>query len=193
MFCLAIKDAGVNATLTQLSNLTSKKPMSPQSGPMHGLIVDWCLDKKGQPKQLQIETVAGTFQARVVKSQRPCLAGELWLQAPVRLWLQVKGSRVTAEYVVPLEPRQQVETGCSEQARQACIWVCGSKSCCRKGGSELLDKLKAAADGQPQLKVKKCDCLGTCKKGPSLKVKGDRKIHQVNPNRLSEWLERVLN
>lgn len=185
----------MNATLPSKVTVTSKKPFTPPTGPITGLVVSWIQDKQGAPKVLRIETVRGSFQAKLAKPLRSPLSHELTRDMPVRLWLRVKGQNIRAEMVVPLEAKQVIEGPCNNAPSQACIWVCTSKSCCKKGGSELLQKLKEVASEQPncQLEVKKCGCLGTCKKGPSLKIKGDRKVHQVTPCAVPQWINKVIS
>lgn len=178
---------------TLRNDLTSKKRFVPESGPISGLLVAMETNKEQHPKLLTVETVRGTFKAKVSKALRAPLALELGLKMPVRLWLKVKGDKITAELVVPLEARQVVDTSCRE-SRQTCIWVCTSKSCCRRGGSEVLEKLQQSipAEDQARIQIKKCGCLGTCKKGPSLKIRGEKKIQQVSPCAVPQLLERVL-
>lgn len=179
---------------TLKTDLTSKKRFVPEAGPVSGLLVGMDTNKEGHPKVLTVETVRGTFKARVAKSLRAPLGSELELRMALRLWLKVKGDKIMAQLVVPLRARQVVEGACRE-ARQACIWVCTSKSCCRRGGSEVLERLRdaIAPEDQARIQIKKCGCLGTCKKGPSLKIRGDKKIHQVDPCGVPQLLERVLH
>lgn len=168
--------------------ITSKKRYLPESGPISGLITG--LDRsKGGLRSLTVETVRGTFEARLAKDIREGLSAELDEGMAVRLWLRVKGSKIKAQLVVPLEAKQVVYTG----SREACIWVCTSKSCCRKGGDELLKSLKKAAEENPDVQVKQCGCLGACKKGPSLKMRGDKKVYQVTPGAAPDWLSAALN
>jgi (2Fe-2S) ferredoxin len=168
--------------------VTSKKRFQPESGPITGLIIALHSGKKGL-QSIVVETVRGTFEARLSKDIRQGLAAELEEGMAVRCWLRVKGSKVKAQLVVPLQARQVVYTG----SRAACIWVCTSKSCCRKGGSELLKSLRKAAQDNPDVQVKQCDCLGACKKGPSLKMRGDKKVYQVSPGSAPDWLSAALN
>lgn len=171
------------------AGVTSKGDYIPPSGPISGLLTS-LQESKGILRSLTVETMWGSFQAKLAKHLRQPLAAELTQGMAVRLWLRVKGSKIRALLVVPLEARQVLYTG----PREACIWVCTSKSCCRKGGSELLKTLQQAAQSQSdaRLEVKKCGCLGACKKGPSLKVRGDKKVHQVSPCSASQWLATVL-
>ena len=170
------------------AEITSKKRFQPESGPLTGLIMGMQHGKSGL-RSVTIESVRGTFEARLPKDCSEGLAAELELGMAVRLWLRVKGSKIKALLIVPLEAKQVVYTG----SRAACIWVCTSKACCRKGGSELLKSLRSAAQDQPEVQVKQCGCLGACKKGPSLKMRGDRKIHQVSPGAAPDWLNAALN
>jgi (2Fe-2S) ferredoxin len=168
--------------------ITSKKRFQPESGPQTGLIT--ALQRgKGGLRSLTVETVRGTFEARVARDIREGLSAELDEGMAVRLWLRVKGSKIKAQLVVPLDAKQVVYTG----SREACIWVCTSKSCCRKGGTELLKSLRQAAMENPDVQVKQCGCLGACKKGPSLKMRGDKKVYQVAPGTAPDWLSAALN
>ena len=191
--------------MTAIANLkrelSSKKNILPEDGPVSGLVVAWSKDKHGHPKTLRIETVRGTFQAKLNKELRQPLSAELSPGMAVRLWVKVKSQTVKALLVVPLEAKQVLKAGVPPGASgaaavgkpQACIWVCTSKSCCRKGGSELLESVKLAAEScEAQIEVKKCGCLGTCKKGPSLKIRGDKKVHQVSPCAVPQWLNKAL-
>jgi (2Fe-2S) ferredoxin len=173
----------------KLAEATSKKSFLPPSGPISGILSSF-RESKGVLRSLLVETLWGSFEAKLSKDMRQPLHAELVQGMAIRLWLRVKGSKVRALLVVPLEARQVVYTG----AREACIWVCTSKSCCRRGGSELLKTLQEAAQTQleARLEVKKCGCLGTCKKGPSLKVRGDKKVHQVSPCSAPQWLETII-
>jgi len=174
---------------TATQDISSKKTFTPESGAISGLLVEMQVCK-GEVRNIRVETVRGTFQARLSKSLRIPMGRELELHMPVRLWLRVKGRKVRADLIIPLEPKKVVCT-----APEACIWVCTSKSCCRKGGDQLLKSLQEAAQHQPpetRLQIKQCGCLGACKKGPTLKVKGDRKLHQVAPRSAPEWLAAVL-
>ncbi len=168
--------------------ITSKKRFQPESGPLTGLVTALQRGKSGL-RSLTVETVRGTFEARLAKDIREGLSAELEEGMAVRLWLQVKGSKVKAQLVVPLEAKQVVYTG----SREACIWVCTSKSCCRKGGTELLKSLRKAAEENPDVQVKQCGCLGACKKGPTLKMRGDKKVYQVPPVNAPDWLSAALN
>jgi len=170
------------------AEITSKKRFLPESGPLTGLIVALQRGKDGL-RSVTVESVRGTFEARLSKDIREGLAAELDEGMAVRLWLRVKGSKVKALLIIPLEAKQVVYTG----SRAACIWVCTSKSCCRKGGSDLYKSLRHAAQDQPEVQVKQCGCLGACKKGPSLKIRGDRKVHQVSPGAAPDWLNAALN
>ncbi|MBS2038082.1 (2Fe-2S) ferredoxin domain-containing protein [bacterium] len=167
--------------------ITSKKRFQPESGPITGLIAAFHNGKNGL-RSLTVETVRGTFEARLDKELREALTAELEVGMAVRCWLRVKGSKVKAQLVLPLEAKQVVYTG----ARSACIWVCTSKSCCRKGGTELLKSLRKAAQENPDIQVKQSDCLGACKKGPTLKMRGDKKVYQVTPGAAPEWLNAAL-
>lgn len=185
----------MTATITIKADLTSKKPFVPSSGPITGLLTGMDTNKDRHPKVLTVETVRGTLRAKVVKGLRPALRAELSVGMAVRLWLRVKGDKVQAELVIPLQAKQAIEAPPCGASREACIWVCTSKSCCRRGGSQLLEKLQQAVEEQDQarIQIKKCGCLGSCKKGPSLKIRGDKKIHQVTPCAVPELLERVLS
>lgn len=169
--------------------VTSKKRFLPESGPISGLLTA-LHESKGALRSLTVETVFGTFEARLPKELRQPLQAELEVGMAVRLWLKVKGGKIKAALVVPLEARQVIYTG----PREACIWVCTSKSCCRRGGSELYKALQevARAETETRLEIKKCDCLGSCKKGPSLKVRGDKKVHQVEPCSARQWVARTV-
>lgn len=153
-------------------------------------------NKDKHPKLLTVETVRGTFRAKVAKGLRAALGAELSVGMAVRLWVRVKSDKVLVELVIPLQAKQQIDQAAPCGAsREACIWVCTSKSCCRRGGSELLTNLQNAVEQQDQarIQIKKCGCLGSCKKGPSLKIRGDKKIHQVTPCGVPQLLERVLS
>ena len=180
----------VTPTLFEKNEITSKKKFFPPSGPISGLLLSLNQSPKGSLRSLTVETVWGTFEAKLSKELRKPSQAELEPGMAVRLWLRVKGPKIRILMVVPLEARQVIYTG----PREACIWVCTSKSCCRKGGSELLKSLQNAAENhsQAKLQVKKCGCLGACKKGPSLKVRGDKKVHQVSPCSASQWLAAIL-
>lgn len=167
--------------------ITSKKSFQPESGPITGLIQTLHQGKNGL-SSLTVETVRGTFEARIGKDIREALTAELEVGMAVRCWLRVKGTKVKALLVLPLEARQVVYTG----ARSACIWVCTSKSCSRKGGAELLKALRKVAGENPDIQVKQSDCLGACKKGPTLKMRGDKKVYQVKPGAAPEWLNAAL-
>lgn len=168
--------------------ITSKKRFQPESGPLTGLIVA-LHHGKGGLRSVTVESVRGTFEATLSKDVREGLAAELDEGMGVRLWLRVKGSKIKALLIIPFEAKQVVYTG----SRAACIWVCTSKACCRKGGTDLLKSLRQAALDQPEVQVKQCGCLGACKKGPSLKIRGDRKVHQVSPGAAPDWLNAALN
>ena len=170
------------------AEITSKKRFQPGSGPITGLITALQRSKSGL-RSVTVESVSGTFEARLSKDIREGLAAELDEGMAVRLWLRVKGGKIKALLIVPLEAKQVVYTG----SRAACIWVCTSKACCRKGGSDLYKSLRSAAQEQPEVQVKECGCLGACKKGPSLKIRGDRKVHQVAPGAAPDWLSAALN
>ncbi|MFN8606904.1 MAG: (2Fe-2S) ferredoxin domain-containing protein [Vulcanimicrobiota bacterium] len=167
--------------------ITSRKRIQPESGPITGLITALHLGKNGL-RSFTLETVRGTFEARPEKDIRQALAAELDQGMAVRCWLRVKGGKVKAQLVVPLEPKQVVYTA----SRAACVWVCTSKSCLRKGGTELLKSLRMAAQENPEVQVKQSDCLGACKKGPSLKMRGDKKVYQVSPGAAPDWLNAAL-
>ena len=176
--------------------LTSKKPFCPPDGPITGLVARMGTSKSGLPKTLTVETVGGTFEVKLEKSQRAPLAAEISTGTPVRVWVRNEGRSLRADYVAPLEARPNLEVPirCSTATREACIWVCTSKSCCRKGGAELLERVQEEAckvDGA-RLRVRECGCLGTCKKGPSLKVRGEKKIHQVAPGGVPALIARVV-
>lgn len=184
--------AGVSI-LVDPKTVRSKQKFVPDSGPQVGLLIAIESNRKGEPRVLEVETVAGTFQASVAKKLRAPLSLELETGMAVRLWLRNKGGRLRVELAVPLEAKKMIHIpGCSQ--KEACIWVCTSKSCCRRGSSEVLEALQEAVlHQQAEIRVKKCGCLGTCKRGPSLKVRGDRKVHQVSPRSAEEFLQRVLN
>ena len=172
--------------------LTSKKKIQPGDGPQVGLLVNIERNRSAEPKRLTVETVTGTLEAVVSKKLRAPLALELEVGMAVRIWVRCKGGRLRAELVVPLEAKQMIRMpGCAQ--KEACIWVCTSKSCGRKGSSEVLEALQEAVQQQDaEIRVKKCGCLGTCKKGPSLKVRGDRKVHQISPRSVDQFLQQVL-
>lgn len=175
--------------VTEKPLLTSKKRITPESGVISGLLVSWKTNKELEPVTLTIETVGGTFEGKVPRTQRSALKAELELGKPVRVWLRSRPGKVKIQLCLPLEPKQVLVTGPEE----ACIWVCTSKSCGRKGGQELLASLREAAQTcETRLEIRKSDCLGACKRGPTLKVRGHKKIHQVEPKTVPQWLETVL-
>jgi NADH:ubiquinone oxidoreductase subunit E len=172
-----------------MSLVTSKRPFLPPAGPISGLLLDMQRDKQDRPKALMVETVWGTFRAQLPKGLRTGLNQELELGQAIRLWLSHKGHKIVADLVVPHQAKALVYSG----PREACIWVCTSKSCCKRGSDEVWQALQEAArKSTHKLEIKKCDCLGTCKKGPSLKVKGHKRVYQVDPQATHQWLNGLL-
>lgn len=168
-------------------DITSKRPFIPGPGPITGLIVE--LQRvKNELRGITLETVRGTFTMSLNRSLREALSAELNAGMAVRCWLIIKGNKVKAQLVVPLKARPIVYT----QPGSCSIWVCSSKSCCRKGGDQLFKCLLQATENNSLVKVRQCACLGACKKGPSLKISGEKRIHQVLPKNASDWLSTKL-
>jgi len=101
----------------------------------------------------------------------------------VRVWIRKR----KVQMFVPLRAKTQIAPPC----RSRCIMVCGSKTCCRKGGDELLERLKeeARARGDNAIRVKRCGCLKNCEEGPSVKMQGVG-VQPLHVADLDQFLER---
>lgn len=120
-------------------------------------------NSQGRWKGLWLETQRGIVKVRLPKSLRVLAELELEPGKPLRIWLDPK-DRATAAALIPLQAKLVISGGC----KKTCVAVCSSKSCCRKGGKEIYRTLQQ----QPDIEVKKCGCLKSCKSGPMVKIDG---------------------
>ena len=158
-------------------------------GPQSGVVQSFVRKKDGTVKGFELETVHGKVQVKLAKHLRPFVTAELSEGAQVRLWIRLDGKRPVAEMFIPLCPLAVVNRTC----RETCVMVCGSKSCCRKGGGEqVVEKLEVELKARygSSVRVKKCGCLSACRKGPSVKIAGRGGVQQIDPCNLGDFLDK---
>lgn len=157
-------------------SLTLTKPVKTQlPSTLSGILAKKITGGSGRLKKLLLEIPGGHIEIRLPKELRVVAELELKVGEPVRIWLDPDSKQPRAVSLIPLRPYQILPHSCltaNPGAPRACVFVCNSKSCCRKGGDELYQKLVEASELDPGLQVRKCGCLKQCDSGPMVKIKG---------------------
>lgn len=76
------------------------------------------------------------------------------------------------------------------------ILVCQGKACMAKGGLQVIQAASHAAAGSTSIEVIPCKCLGKCKQGPAMRLRGEQPgctlLTQVSPLEVPEAVEQVF-
>lgn len=76
------------------------------------------------------------------------------------------------------------------------ILVCQGKACMNKGALQVLQAASHAAAGSPGIEVIPCKCLGKCKQGPALRLRGEQPgctlLTQVSPLEVPDAVDQVF-
>jgi NADH-quinone oxidoreductase subunit F len=74
------------------------------------------------------------------------------------------------------------------------IFICGSKSCRKRGSNKLIAELKDFIKSKGlkrEIKLVKTKCMDYCKSGPNL-INNDQLYHEVNPEEAKGILKGLM-
>ncbi|NJL00167.1 MAG: (2Fe-2S) ferredoxin domain-containing protein [Spirulinaceae cyanobacterium RM2_2_10] len=176
--------------------VTTPPPLTP---PRRGLCLEGQFlglirSPKGKVKGFRLATATGDQALEVDKYVGYALHREIELGTTVRVWARDRGDELEVIMVVPLSPKQALEspvpmaeiTVAAEPAVKPCkIQVCRKGSCHKRGSAQVWRAIEATLAEHPDAAIilEATGCQKACKQGPAIRISpGKEQYAHVSPS-----------